>query len=258
MSMFSKKIKKLFSIFDNKAPHVSSKIQKAHPNKLHSEDDIRSREKEIFGEDKLQQQRLYEKWVSQQSWLLQSEGIPLLLGLDPQAVNDISKSIDDEQERNDLWDHAKKCVEQNLLPVSNRDNSPETWEVSPIDLYCWASVSRIIIPDQLVRLIEFVIHTIKLPVAEIKSIDGTNNYNSRENHGHPETFQNQREQVLGAALVLLARYPEKCKNSKGRIRPELIVNMINEKGEIWFGNDKLLLSNAVMQDLLDKFLKTIE
>ena len=165
---------------------------------------------------------------------------------------------DNKQEHNDLWEHAKKCVEQKLLPVSNRDNPPETWEVSPFDLYCWASVSRIIIPDQLARLIEFVIHTIKQPAAEIKSTEGKNNYNSGGNHGHSETFQNQREQVLGAALAILARYPEKCKNSKGRIRSELIVNLINEKGDVWFGDKKLLLSSAAMQDLLDKFLKTIE
>ncbi len=255
--MLIKKIKKYFSITNNETPHVSSKIQEKYPNNLSSIDDIRFREKQIFGEDKLQQQRLYEKWVSKQSWLLQSEGIPLLQGKDPQAVNDKSETVDYKHEHNDLWEHAKKCVEQNLLCVSNRENSPETWEVSPTDLYCWASVSRIKIPDQLARLIEFVIHTIKQPVTEIKSNDGMNNYDSGGEHGHPEIFQNQREQVLGAALAILARYPEKCKNSKGRIRAELIVNLINEKGEIWFGDDKLL-STAAMQDLLDKYLKTIQ
>jgi hypothetical protein len=256
--MLINKIKKYFSTTNNETPHVSSKMQEKNTNKQTSEEDIRSRENEVFGKEKLQQQRLYEKWVSKNSWLLKSEGIPLLLGMDPQAVNDKTEPVDNKHEHNDLWEHAKRCVEQNLLPVSNKENSPETWEVSPVDLYCWASVSRILIPDQLVRLVEFVIHTIKQPVAEIKSLEGKNNHNSGGNRVNPETFQKQREQVLGAALAILARYPEKCKNRKGKTRSEMIVNLINEKGDIWFGDDKLLLSTAAMQDLLDKFLKTID
>jgi hypothetical protein len=255
--MLLKKVKKLFCSFNNKTLHLSSKTQERYPDSMTAKEDLRFREKEIFGEEKLQQQRLYEKWVSKHSWLLKSEGIPLLLGMDPDTVND-SEFTDDEQEHDDLWNHAKKCVEQNLLPVRNREMSPEIWEVNPVDLYRWASISRIMVPEHLVRLIEFVIHTIKQPEAEIKSLEGKNNHSSGGDLVQPEMFQNQREQVLGAALAILAKYPEKCKNSKGKIRSERIVNLFNEKGDIWFGDDKLLLSTAAMQDLLDKYLKTIE
>lgn len=251
-------INRLFAVFRGHK-RVAGKNQDKHTGTGEPvKDSSTAREKVYFNEDTLRQQRLYERWVCRESWLLQSEGIPLLLGKDPQC-NTVRIDLDRySQDYNDLWGHAKRCVEQNLLPVLNRQNMPEAWEIIPADLYRWASIGRIASPEPLVRLMEFVIRTVKPLQSGTTSVEGDNISDRGNGRACTQTLHYHRECVLGAALAMLARYPERCRDSKGNIKSELIMSLIDNKRGIWFGDDKLLLSPSAMQNLLDKYLKTIE
>ncbi len=102
------------------------------------------REKKVYDVDKLILQKLYEKWSCKDKWLLYDEGIPLLFGIEPGT----SVSMDNEllNKKEELWVHAKECVQKNLLSVVNAEKPIIEWEVRPVDLYCWATVSRISMP----------------------------------------------------------------------------------------------------------------
>ena len=203
------------------------------------------REKKVYDEDKLSLQKLYEKWSCKDTWFLYDEGIPLLFGIEPGT----SESMDDELSNKieDLWVHAQDCVQKQLLSVVNTEKPEVEWEVRPVDLYCWASVSRISMPAEFSLLMAFVVQTVKSTEVNTTSV---------QNDGPQDAiFQRHREIVLGAATSLLVNAPELCKNKKGRITTSRITKQIIENKNQWFGDEQPLLAESAMTDLLDGYLK---
>lgn len=206
---------------------------------------MQEREEKIFEKNRLSLQKLYEQWSCKESWLLYSEGIPLLFGVEPQA----SGSLDDEVSGKieNLWQHAQECVHKKLLPVINSERPEAEWEVRPIDLYSWGTVSRIAMPDEFSTLMTFVAQTIK-PLQS----DSINNYSDNE---QDIMYLKHREIVLGAATSLLVNAPGLCKNNKGKVVSNKIARNILENESQWFGDDRPLLAETAMTDLIDKYLK---
>ncbi|MFT5395342.1 MAG: hypothetical protein ACI85N_000526 [Gammaproteobacteria bacterium] len=200
------------------------------------------REKNIYDEDHLRLQKLYEKWICKDKWLLQKEGIPLLFGINPdtkEAGGDVSAKI------KELWAHAQACVHKKLLSVVNIDNSTDKWEVLPIDLYRWAMVSRISVPDEFSVLIAFIIQTVK-----------------PEHNSHVQTvveqdaiLQKHKEIVMGAATSLLVNAFEQCQNDKGKVSAINISRLIIENKQEWFGKDEPLLVELTMTELIEDYIK---
>lgn len=200
------------------------------------------REKNIYDEDHLRLQKLYEKWICKDKWMLQKEGIPLLFGINPdtkESSDDVSVKIEE------LWGHAQECVHKKLLSIVNVDNSDDKWEVLPIDLYRWAMVSRISVPDEFSALIAFVIQTVK-----------------PEQNSHVQTvveqdavLQKHREIVMGAATSLLVNASEQCLNDKGDVSAKNISRLIIENKQEWFGQDEPLLVESVMTELIEDYIK---
>jgi hypothetical protein len=229
------KIKSFFPS-SNKKPVSNIEVEKTS---------MHEREEKIFEKETLNLQKLYEQWSCKESWLLYDEGIPLLFGLEPSG----NKQVDDEtsDKIESLWEHAQECVQKKLLPVINTEKPKEEWEVRPIDLYSWGTISRISMPDEFSMLMTFVAQTIK-PL-EIQSID---NYSENV---QDILYQKHREIVLGAATSLLVNAPELCKNSKGRIISKKIAQNIIENEDQWFGDERPLLAETAMTDLIDEYLK---
>ena len=48
---------------------------------------------EIYDEEKINKQKLYEKWCKKEKWLLHSEGILLLLSINPSKKNILDKDL---------------------------------------------------------------------------------------------------------------------------------------------------------------------
>ena len=71
-------------------------------------------------------------------------------------------------------------------------------------------------------------------------------------------FDLQREQVLGAALAVMAEFPEQCRNSKGRISVPAIARLIQEHQGVWFTDRDKMMSATSIQDLLNKWIRTLK
>ena len=205
------------------------------------------RENSVYGEDKINKQKLYEQWACKDSWSLHDEGIPLLLGIDPlhiEATDDLQR-----QKIEELWQHANDCVAKKMLVVTN-DDAPDTeWRVAPTDLYCWATVGRITVPQELSALMEFVLQTVKSSPAATPQQSKETGVN-----GNDALYQQHCEITLGAAVALLANSPEVCQTSSGKVRATLIANEILRNTEAWFGKEEPLLAQSAMTDLLDKYI----
>jgi hypothetical protein len=230
------KIKQLFSSANSSVP-ITTETEPAVS--------MSDREDKLFEKEQLSLQKLYEQWSCKDTWLLYEEGIPLLFGLAP----DESEPIDDEVSNKieSLWEHAQECVQKKLLPIVNNDIPEKEWEVRPIDLYSWGTISRISMPDEFSTLMTFVAQTIK-PI-ETHS-------NSNQGIGEEDAlYQKHREIVLGAATSLLVNAPELCKSNKGKIVSNKIAKNIIENEEQWFGDDKPLLTELTMTDLINEYLK---
>jgi hypothetical protein len=204
----------------------------------------------IYGREKIELQMLYEQWVIKESWLLKREALPLLSGINPESdVHSLPEQIQNNLEQ--LWQHARSCVEQGLLRVTNREQEDKDWRVSPLDVYRWARISRVELPDAFSMLMEFVSKTIKQPEPQ----------KNPANADTPDTgyagFDQDRERVLGIALALLAAYPDKCRNSRGKVKVDRLVSLITEKGEFWLGDETLDLSTTAIRDLISKWLNTL-
>ncbi len=230
------KIKALFS-YNAKTQKVSSASE--------SNISMREREDKIYDRDKLSLQKLYEQWSCKESWKLYDEGIPLLFGLEPGNKEVIDEELLSKIEN--LWEHAQECVQKKLLSVINSEKNKNEWEVRPVDLYCWGTVSRISMPDEFSNLMMFVSQTIK-PVASHSNID--------INESAQDTlYQKHREIVLGAATSLLVNASELCKNKKGSVVSNQIARNIIENEQQWFGEDRPLLTESTMTDLIEEYLK---
>lgn len=238
-------IKNIISVNKNEKPDdVNGSI---------SNGNLRQREIKLFGEERLQQQKIYEKWVVKETWNLKSEGLPLMFGLDPENQDWNRKENEYRQAINELWVHAQQCVEQGLLPVKNKLDQPGDWQVIPSDIYRWAIVSRLTIPEAFSTLMQFVLNTIKQP----NIFDPANEVRTDDGGGYSNAIVQDKERILGTALAILAAYPDRCRDKQGKVQTNNIVKIINEKGNFWFGDQLPKMSTKVMRDLINRWLQTV-
>lgn len=200
--------------------------------------DIRQREKAIYGEDNIKQQKLYEKWTVKTSWHLKDEAIPLLLSIDPEIYANSSVDETIKQKYQGLWEHAQHCVEQGLLSVTKKEGRSEEWEATPIDVYQWAAVSRVELPAQLIALMEFVMMTL-LPTSASNSSSGD---------------KIDKELILGSALAVLVAYPKLCLNKEDRVKATTIVALINDNKDKLFAGKTPELSSTASINLIEKWI----
>lgn len=202
------------------------------------------REDKVFEKETLNLQKLYEQWSCKEEWLLYNEGIPLLFGVEPDSKN-IDEVLSGKIEG--LWEHAQDCVNKNLLSVINKEKPAVEWQVRPLDLYSWGTVSRISMPEEFSLLMSFVAQTIKAVRVQSEHAVSESNQDI--------LYQKHREIVLGAATSLLVNAPELCKNKKGKVVSNLIAKNILENENQWFADDRPMLAEVAMTDLIEQYLK---
>ena len=211
--------------------------------------DIDSRIEHIYGHENIRLQKVYEKWTVRENWLIKTEGIPLILGYDPENINTGYPA----QAADDLWSHAQKCVQKGLLQIDNVEKNPDLWTSSPFEIYKWATVSRIELPEMLNNLMSFIVSTIPSD----RDNTGSNNLDNSRDNVQTDKPQVRNEAILGMALALLAACPDKCRDEHGSIRTEKIVKLIESKHEFWTGKDNLSFSSEEMADVLNRWLGTV-
>ena len=201
-----------------------------------------------YADLKINKQRLYEKWCKKEKWLLYDEGILLLLSINPSEKHTLNEESINRV--NDLKNHANECVKKNLLSVVDINKPENNWEVKPVDLYRWATISRIPIPDEFNTLMMFITQTIKVSNQDNNFID----YENSEDKSN----QLEKEIILGAATSLLINSPEICRDKYGNIDCKVIVSKIIENKKYWFGECKLNISEHKMVNLLEKYARISE
>lgn len=215
----------------------------------HKTQDIGHRFRARYGEEKLQQQLLYEHWAVKDTWHLRTEALPLLLGIDPDIYTINDNSLAEEEAIKGLWRHAIQCIKHGLLQVTNKAQKADDWQVEPIDIYQWAVISRLQLPDPLVAIMDFVGRTVKkspLSAPHAQTPDGGRTSAS---------FDEDREKVLGTALAVLAAFPDRCRNSAGEIKAELMVGVCKEQFRVQ--GQQPQLADGAMIDLVHKWLMVI-
>jgi len=198
-----------------------------------------------LGKDRLKRQQFYERWTCLETWTIFDQGLPLLMGLDP---DDPSLASDDvfAERRRDLWEHLQRCVQREVPPkVNNPADTPANWTAEPVELYRWAVAARLDLPEELEALLAFVSKTVR--PESLALADTADGETSRQGLA--------REQVLSAMLSLaVAARHEATGESADTLREDLL-GRLYAGSEGFFGESEPPLSRPALHDLLDRSLE---
>jgi hypothetical protein len=82
--------------------------------------------------------------------------------------------------------------------------------------------------------------------------------NDNKLHGNSENNALKREQILGAALSVLANWPEQCKNGQGKVEATKVRKLIEEKALLfWKETGDPPLSSETIEREIRKWLNTV-
>lgn len=202
------------------------------------------RVRQVVGDTRLARQQLFERWSTQESWCVLSEGLPLLLGLDPDDKEQLNDPEFIEQ-RDIFWSHLQRCVKQHVPPaILNSQEAPELWRATPVELYRWALAARVPMPDDLEALLGFVSSMIK---AEASSTTTDSNGVVPDNDGLA------REQVLSAALAIVLNDLCKTPADEDQWR-ERVIERLYSGADHLFAQSEPPLTRPALHDLIDRSL----
>lgn len=186
---------------------------------------------------------LYERWVVKDRWNLAREALPLLLGSDPDLwlirCADLEILAEAEQSAQALAEVASTGTG---LPVLNPEAPEHEWCVRPADLYLWTVGVGYQVPEPFATLAQYVLQVVKGPDPAPSSAAGG------------VTASEGRERVLGAALALLARTPQACRDDNGLIDPGLMARCIVEQSVRWFESARPPMPEADMATLIARWV----
>jgi hypothetical protein len=199
----------------------------------------------------VQAQLLYERWMPKPAWLLRAEGIPLLIGIAPDAWETLRASGACGTLEHELWASVRGSVVTDGKPrVMNSDVPQEDWRCAPIDLYQWARASGVPIPEPFEALMQFIQRVVPSPAASSLDALCRESIPSSRNDA-PST----REKVLGAALNVLAKCPDRCYDQHGLVSGEQITRLIAAQSMRWFDTAEPPMRTGEMAELIDKWLE---
>ena len=233
-------IGRLFGYGKNRKPHQEQ----------HNINNIHARSLTWIGKDSLERQYFYEKWTSLESWYVYHQGLPLLLGRDPEDEH-LDTDTNFINQRSELWEHINNCVQRRVSPfLQNPAEGPLNWQAEPVELYRWAIAARIAVPEELDALLAFISTTIK----PSKSLNVDHQDNSRQ-EDEQSAIQLAREQVLSVMLtLLLQKYYEKSYRDVSGLREDIIESIYN-RSDSFFNQKEPPLSRPVLHDLIDRSLE---
>jgi len=184
-------------------------------------------------------------------WALRGEGIPLLIGIAPDAWETLRASGACGTLEHKLWASVRGSVVTAGKPrVINPESPEQDWRCAPIDLYQWARASGVPIPEPFEALMQFIQRVV--PGSSSSSPDAVHREpNPSARNDAPST----REKVLGAALNVLAKCPDQCYDQHGMVSGEKIVQLIAVQSMRWFDTAKPPMRDRDMAALIDKCLE---
>ncbi len=199
----------------------------------------------------VEQQMLYEKWLKQDSWLLRSQAVPLLIGCEPEQWSGFCEIDNNSSLEQNLWRLIKDSISSTGSPVVDDFSIEESdWQVSVRNIYGWARTQQIAVPSAFDNLMSFMMSAVKIEVPEVSAV----NLGSIPSAGDAD----DREKVLGAALAMLTAVPEQCREDDGWISGERMAKQISSKALILFPDAPPKMSVKDMAILIDKWTAIME
>jgi hypothetical protein len=178
-------------------------------------------------------QRLFEAWAARECWCARSEALPLLVGVSPSAW------------AAHLARRGLTGAELALWSALARDLSLELdadQALEPRRLRAWAQGAGLRLPTALARLLDFITSVLPtVPAGDAMAAD--------------EVLRAQeRETVLGAALMLVTRQPAECVDDEGCYDSARIAQLIRSRALLWFPLAPPSLSEAEMAALVARWV----
>ncbi len=171
-----------------------------------------------------------EYWVTREPWHPREEALPLLVGCDPRDWPAL------------LADAAQAADAATLAAVLQADLEPAASHtgIDAMGLRAWADRALVSLPPALGMLLDFIARTLPVqvplrPVATASATDG-------------------QLAVLGAALALVTRFPERHRDAEGQIDAQLLADAIVAQAAVWFAQGTPAMTREAMTTLLDDYL----
>ncbi len=206
----------------------------------------------------ISQQMLFEKWLKLDQWRLRDEAIPLLLGIDPEDWDGSRGGADGRAAAAEPWSRLQDCVRQGGGPrLSNGDAPAEEWRVSPRDLHGWATSVRLPVPAAFDLLMSFIRKSVLADDAPPDTATPFDFGQARE-PAEETASATAREQILGAALTMLANFPGDCRDENGFVEGHRIASLILRRRAVLFEHGMPEMPQAEIGGLLDRWIRALE
>jgi len=183
---------------------------------------------EVSQADNLAQQLLFETWLKKDGWRLETELIPLLFGIDPEHWKFIAAQEELQA--------ALAPLQESLRGAFACDHGEPS--VTPVEIYRWAAANDLKLPAAFEQLIQFIIASVK-PVQT-----------STPPSLASSAAAGARESVLGAALNVVAKWPERCRDEAGALCASRIVGMLEDHAVMFFDSPHLPIAREDARDLI--------
>jgi hypothetical protein len=193
-----------------------------------------------FVSDSVELKKFYHDVVRLDTWLLSDEAIPYCVGVEPSQWHAIEPLYQQFSRKLNSLIKAGTVVTLNIV---NPEAKEKKWRVMPKEFVQWLHSKGIRPRKELEESLG------------LQYRDDKKNNLKITNHQNTEVNAQKREQILFAALSVLARWPEECTKKNGKISAAAITNLIEQKSNIWFGYDELPMTTRGMTLLISKALK---
>jgi hypothetical protein len=175
-------------------------------------------------------QQLYEHWCKSDSWSLGREALPLLVGVDPAAWQH-------HVEAQELQQSAEALLQ---LISAGLDCRPDA-QITPARIRHWAREQGIALPEPLARVLDFILSVLPPVMRDPQAMSGADQ-------------SADRERALGAALALVTKFPDQCRDEHGFFDGARIAALILDKRLLWFPEGGPAFSAAEIAALLENYL----
>lgn len=187
--------------------------------------------------DKLAEQLLFERWLKRERWRLEDEALPLLAGIDPEQW----RELEADEDLHDTAAALTRALHDAFAADSGNDG------LAPAALYRWARRRDLPLPaafDQLMQFIQSV----------VKGEEDAETIAEQASTGAAVAGPDG-ERILGAALNVLSKWPERCRDEYGNISARCIAGLIHQHAALWFDTGRPALDEGASIALIERWLE---
>ncbi|MGE3772386.1 MAG: hypothetical protein AB7I32_05635 [Gammaproteobacteria bacterium] len=206
-------------------------MQKSSSSLVRAVESLRG-DADVHATDPGTQQR-YEAWARRDGWQLRREALPLVVGHDPSTW------------AAQLEATGREALADELVRALARDLGVDTEaSVAPLAVRRWAQSHGLRLPQALSRLLGFVSSVLPQASADDAAVAEVEVLRAQE-----------RETLLGAALMLVTKEQAACLDENGGYSPAKIAQLIRSRALLWFPLAPPSLDEAEIAALIARWIK---